>query len=531
MSVYEGYKNAEEETKGLFLSVEGAWLKTEQQLHTICKIWDTLNPRLQTHLCHVFEHLESKLQTASAKLEKLTRPKKGHLPDAMAGLDLNLGYTRRIRVVVSKDSMRTTIRDLKEWQERLDPSWLLIPLIADPVIDRALGESNNVERGPITQLQTVRNTLWRPSSTTINGQASVFLDRSIICKEKNAIPLSSGTFISYYGREENMAIIDTVSYAPDIDPDLAKWHIRDLARVLSSRSNPSTSGLLACEGVIQNETDTSRSMSFDFVFSVPQNLKNPRLLRSILVSQAPHPLDERLDLAKSLARSIMFVHTSGFVHKNIRPETILVFENGNSSIGEPYLIGFERFRPAAAGTARQGDSVWERNLYRHPRRQGLHPEDFYKMQHDIYSLGVCLLELGLWTSFVSGVESGAEPTPLLDIEEAISMKDRGKGAFLIKRKFTEMAETILPSRMGTRYSRLVVSCLTCLDPDDTNQFGKKDELKDEDGVVVGVQYIEKVGYQLCSPSKISLMRNRSSQRSKAFPFENVFQALVWSPLR
>ena len=494
MSVYEDHKNAEEETKGLFLSVESAWLKTEQQLQTICKLWDTLNPRLQTHLCHVFEHLESTLHTASAKLAKLTRPKKGHLPDAMIGLDLSLGYTRKIRVVVSKDSMRTTIRDLKEWQERLDPSWLLIPLIADPEIDRSLEETKAAESSPVSQLSMMRNGLWRSSSPMmVDTQQTVFLDPSVMSKKKEVIASLSGTFVSYYSGAQEMVIIDTVSYAPNVDPDVAKQHVRDLARTLSSVSNASTSGLLACHGVIQHDTKTSHSMSYDFVFAVPQNLQNPRLLRSTLISQDLHPLDERLDLAKSLARSIMFVHTSGFVHKNIRPETILVFQSGRTSVGQPYLIGFERFRPATAGTAKQGDSVWEKNMYRHPRRQGLHPEEFYKMQHDIYSLGVCLLEIGLWTSFAYAAESGMQPTPLLDIKEALSMKDSGKGAFLIKRRLTRMAETMLPSRMGRRYSRLVVSCLTCLDPDETNQFGKKDDLIDEDGVVVGVQYIEKVG--------------------------------------
>lgn len=29
------------------------------------------------------------------------------------------------------------------------------------------------------------------------------------------------------------------------------------------------------------------------------------------------------------------------------------------------------------------------------------PEEEYEMRHDVYSLGVCLLEVGLGTSFVS----------------------------------------------------------------------------------------------------------------------------------
>lgn len=44
--------------------------------------------------------------------------------------------------------------------------------------------------------------------------------------------------------------------------------------------------------------------------------------------------------------------------------------------------------------------------------------------------------------------------------------------------------------MGTRYSDIVETCLTCLDPDN-NGFGDESEFEDEDGILVGVRYIEK----------------------------------------
>jgi hypothetical protein len=41
------------------------------------------------------------------------------------------------------------------------------------------------------------------------------------------------------------------------------------------------------------------------------------------------------------------------------------------------------------------------SLDRHPTRQGTLLEEQYKMQHDIYSVGIVLLEIGLWASLVS----------------------------------------------------------------------------------------------------------------------------------
>jgi hypothetical protein len=110
------------------------------------------------------------------------------------------------------------------------------------------------------------------------------------------------------------------------------------------------------------------------------------------------------------------VHTVQFVHKNIRPETIIVFQNKHSHIGASLLAGFEQFLIENGNTYRAGGDVWQYNLCkishnfavimltsslpnRHPSRQGTHPQVDYQTQHDIYSLGVVLLEIGLWTLF------------------------------------------------------------------------------------------------------------------------------------
>jgi hypothetical protein len=114
------------------------------------------------------------------------------------------------------------------------------------------------------------------------------------------------------------------------------------------------------------------------------------------------------------------------------------------------------------------------------------------MQHDIYSLGVCLLEIGLWDTLVSYQEGGGIPIPgkLLgsslrspEFDSPSSMKDY----------FVGVAESKLPKQMGDIYKEIVVDCLTCLDKDNAN-FGDPCEFEDVDGIKVGVRYIEKVCY-------------------------------------
>lgn len=141
---------------------------------------------------------------------------------------------------------------------------------------------------------------------------------------------------------------------------------------------------------------------------------------------------------------------------------------------------------------RFGDCVWEKDLYRHPRRQGLKPEEDYTMQHDIYSLGVCLLEIGLWETFVMYDEKGSKPTPspvlsILNDPES----DEVKKASLVKAVLVDFAKERLPRRMGDKYTEIVVTCLTCLDYGNTD-FGDDSEFEDEDGVLIGVRYIDKI---------------------------------------
>jgi hypothetical protein len=189
----------------------------------------------------------------------------------------------------------------------------------------------------------------------------------------------------------------------------------------------------------------------------------------------------------------MAVHSADFVHKNVRPETIVVFEDSKDPLPVLYLVGFERFRPRTAGTTLIGDMVWERNIYRFPLRQGLRPEQEYEMQHDIYSLGVCLLEIGMWTSFVTTTDP-PQPGPRLNISQQpqLAKKEHLKSAWEIKKIFLEMAREFLPSTMGLVYTEVVTSCLTCLDQGATNLFAAVKDTYDADRIAVGVAFIEKV---------------------------------------
>jgi hypothetical protein len=70
----------------------------------------------------------------------------------------------------------------------------------------------------------------------------------------------------------------------------------------------------------------------------------------------------------------------------------------------------------------------------------------------------------------------------------------------IKEHLVELAETELPPKLGDMYTAIVLACLHCLDPEN-EAFGTEQELADEDGILVGVRFVENV---LIKMSKISI---------------------------
>ncbi|KAH7161725.1 hypothetical protein EDB81DRAFT_925353 [Dactylonectria macrodidyma] len=68
------------------------------------------------------------------------------------------------------------------------------------------------------------------------------------------------------------------------------------------------------------------------------------------------PLGLRFELAWQLVRAIIFLHASGWLHKNIRPESVVFFREPNENstgdniangvdLDHPFLLGYEYSRP------------------------------------------------------------------------------------------------------------------------------------------------------------------------------------------
>jgi serine/threonine protein kinase len=234
---------------------------------------------------------------------------------------------------------------------------------------------------------------------------------------------------------------------------------------------------------------------------MPESMSEPETLRArIIARDITHSLSDRFRLATQLARAVFSMHAFDMVHKSIRPENIILFRDQESALGSAFLLGFDRVRRLADGTLLQADPDWEKNLYRHPQRQGLRIRDRYIMQHDIYSLGVCLLEIGLWNSFVKYDNPNQRPARSQTYDLLVDNSRIGRPE-QVKSRLLSLATNELSQQMGTKYARIVESCLTCLDLGN-DDFGDESEFQ-YNNVTVAVRYIEKVCTHDCRNQLVS----------------------------
>lgn len=478
------FRNTDTELKERIVRVEASWLRISNQLRFLRCIAKSLDEQHQIVQQETLQILVFKLETVVTKLESIIKIKKSNNLSQGEGSRVN-----KVKYLFVKESIDNAIEDLKVWQDVFDPSWFLIMKAAAPQIDEELMriDEPSSDRTALNSAQSLRVAL----SSNDSPKSTIFLPEDGL----GSIPMLDIKFSTAKLGERsgpgNNLIFDRISCSPRIDPAIVRKAIVALATKLS-HSNPTTFGLLTCKGVVvHNHNRTDRLPAFTLVLRIPEGYSQPQSLRNCLLRQnTNHSLSDRFKLAKDLAKAVGYVHTFGFVHKNVRPETILVFQSATSTIGSVSLVGFENFRTEDGKTLRSGDTSLEKNLYRHPRRQGENPEDDYVMQHDIYSLGVCLLELGLWDSFVNYNEDAT----LVLRSTALGLPTGSPEARVepvIKHHLLSLAHTLLPKRMGNNYAEIVETCLTCLDENNAD-FGDEQEFLDQDGIRVGVRYIEKV---------------------------------------
>ncbi|KAL8995892.1 MAG: hypothetical protein Q9169_004466 [Polycauliona sp. 2 TL-2023] len=210
--------------------------------------------------------------------------------------------------------------------------------------------------------------------------------------------------------------------------------------------------------------DESPQRRMGLLFELPPKLDGPpstllsTLSNTSSSSSARPSLDSRMRLARSLCETLLLLHSVNWLHKNIRSETILLLSeapttSSPASLGPPNLehsrlSGFEYSRLDDDFTAGNPDYELHRNIYRHPQRWDQPNESFSKI-HDIYSLGVVLLETGVWEPIQNfDAKKGGKP-----------LNERYKNSTTTTSRLMRHATKRLGFHAGEKYQGLVLKCL------------------------------------------------------------------------
>ena len=114
-------------------------------------------------------------------------------------------------------------------------------------------------------------------------------------------------------------------------------------------------------------------------------------------------LEDRYRLAFRLALSLLHIHAKGISHRNINSSNVVFMDQNGSTdssampwkdgaIRHPLLTSFDT---CAEDTHAAHQESFISSIYRHPMA-GSGKRTTYKPTYDIYSLGLILLEVGLW---------------------------------------------------------------------------------------------------------------------------------------
>ncbi|KAB2570632.1 hypothetical protein DBV05_g10699 [Lasiodiplodia theobromae] len=204
-----------------------------------------------------------------------------------------------------------------------------------------------------------------------------------------------------------------------------------------------------------------------FLFAhVPPYEVDSMITLEAMIDDGPYPepnvsLSQRLRIAYKLAEAVLFLHTAGFLHKNITSSSVVLLQRAFPESGEvapygvfddAYLMGFDLIREAEASTYKTGTSrrcndhsrsMWDFDIYQHPDRLQGEGSPRYIKTYDVYSLGVLLLEIGLWE-------------PLRKVVPEPDMQG-GSLSWALELPCTT---PVLGPRVGEKYRRMIDWCLS-----------------------------------------------------------------------
>ncbi|TLD28276.1 hypothetical protein PspLS_04131 [Pyricularia sp. CBS 133598] len=327
------------------------------------------------------------------------------------------------------------------------------------------------------------------------------------------------------GDGDGLFLFEKKVYDRGIKPDDKRKLTERIQRLVLLLSKPKGPAFLtlAAEGCIQDPEHYCWWLVFRYpspLLPSPTNQPNlraqaPVSLTALLDPRTKFlpPLEQRYMLASRIASTFSELFSSSWLHKGIRsdnmafpalaaspsPSSPVNIDAGrlsdvggtNAVLSSLVVCGFDYSRQESeAATIDQARSSGDvaTAMYRHPRYQGAAAQG-YRLEYDLYSLGLVLLEIARWrplSSFLEGKPAAAavQKSQKSIFAAAAAAGGDGRGevrlsrdmqlfhrphALLLKKLVLRHVDSELAFRVGSPYYRAVVYCLKAGDVyDDEN---------------------------------------------------------------
>lgn len=237
----------------------------------------------------------------------------------------------------------------------------------------------------------------------------------------------------------------------------SKWiltiedRIKKLAILLGSDNKPPQFNAPQCLGYFKHSTHKRYGFLYAKPSSVPPKTPPTSLLNLIHSTSAKSPsVTKRIALAHAVARCLMYLHSVNWLHKGLRSNNIIFFipPGESPTYSYPLIAGFEYARPDFPDEETEPPPEHsEHDIYRHPAILARTVSRSQK-SHDIYSLGIVLVEIAYWKPIDEVME-----VP----KEARAARSRVKKVrdLLLNGEYLDFVE----GRVGEVYANAVRKCL------------------------------------------------------------------------
>ncbi len=280
-------------------------------------------------------------------------------------------------------------------------------------------------------------------------QASIELEKSYVEPVKRSeIKITTvGINRSEAVYQKKHVWIEWKIYSPECVA-LMEDRIMKLAILLGSEHKPEQFGAPHCMGYFGDVTD--RQHRFGMIYAKPPTVQRdvkPVSLQDLIRGQQIPSLNKRVTLAHAVARCLMYLHAVNWLHKCFRSDNVVFFTPPGCSTdyATPLLCGYEYARPDLSDEpTEEASGSPESDLYRHPSvLDRADPNARSRKSHDIYSLGVVLVEIAHW-----------EPVEQV-VNRLQNSKTCGNQEILLSKNSLTKVESIA----GEAYAKVVQKCL------------------------------------------------------------------------